>query len=81
MMLTRMKEILLKLRALAGREQLDRELNDELAFHLAMREQKNAAEGMPRDESRYAADVSLGTPWRFGMNERRTQRPPAMLVA
>ena len=34
-----------RLRAPAKRRQLERELNDEVAFHPAMREKKNASEG------------------------------------
>jgi putative ABC transport system permease protein len=40
--------------------QLDRELNDEVAFHLAMRELKNRAAGMDADEARYAARRQFG---------------------
>jgi macrolide transport system ATP-binding/permease protein len=42
------------------RPQLDRELNDEVAFHLAMRELKNRAAGMDADEARYAARRQFG---------------------
>src|SRR5580700_7741693 len=48
------------LRAAAKRRQLERELNDEVAFHLAMREQKNRAAGMDTDEARYAARRQFG---------------------
>jgi len=39
-----------RLGAATKRRQLERELNDEVAFHLAMREQKNRAAGMDTDE-------------------------------
>ena len=34
-----------RLGAATKRRQLERELNDEVAFHLAMRDKKNASEG------------------------------------
>ena len=39
-----------RLGAATKRRQLERELNDEVAFHLAMREEKNRAAGMDTDE-------------------------------
>ena len=50
----------LRAKTLWKRPQLDRELNDEVAFHLAMREQKNRAAGMDTDEARYAARRQFG---------------------
>ena len=50
----------LRVKALLLREQLDRDLQDELAHHLAMREQKNRDAGMDRDDARYAARRQLG---------------------
>jgi predicted permease len=49
-----------RLRAATKRRQLERELNDEVAFHLAMREQKNRVAGMDTDEARYAARRQFG---------------------
>src|SRR5580704_8828221 len=47
-----------------NRKQLDRDLNDELAFHLAKREQQNRDAGMDAEEARYAARRQLGnTTW------------------
>ena len=37
-------------------------MDDEVAFHLAMRTQKNVVEGLPPDESRYAARRQFGNP-------------------
>jgi len=54
------KQFLARLRALFQREQLDRDLNDELAFHLAQRTDKNHAAGMNTNEARYAAHRQLG---------------------
>jgi hypothetical protein len=59
-MLARIKQTWLQLKSLARRKQLDRDLDDELAFHLAMREQKNRAAGAPPDEARYAARHQFG---------------------
>jgi putative ABC transport system permease protein len=50
----------LRIQALWKRQQLDRDLDDEVAFHLAMREQKNRAAGAPADEARYAARRQFG---------------------
>jgi hypothetical protein len=53
-------EIWLRLKALLRRKQLDRDLDDEVAFHLAMREEKNRAAGAPADEARHAARRQFG---------------------
>jgi putative ABC transport system permease protein len=53
-------ETWVRLKTLGKRRRLDSELNEEVAFHLAMREQKNAAEGLPPDQSRYAARRQFG---------------------
>jgi predicted permease len=50
----------LRTKMLFRRRQLDRDLNDELQFHLAMREQKLADAGMPADEARFAARREFG---------------------
>jgi putative ABC transport system permease protein len=54
------KQLWLKLKTLARRKQLERDLNDEVAFHLAMREQKNRAAGSAGEEVRYAARRQFG---------------------
>lgn len=43
--------IWLRIKALVHRQQLDRDLQDELAFHLAEREEKLAEQGMSPRES------------------------------
>ena len=48
----RLSTILHRLKALLWRRRLDRDLDEELRFHIAMREQKNLAEGVPLDEAR-----------------------------
>ena len=45
----------LRIKTLVRRQQLDRDLEDELQFHLAMREQKLAESGVTAEEARYAA--------------------------
>jgi putative ABC transport system permease protein len=56
----------LRIKALLRRRQLDRDLNDELQFHLAMRQQKLTESGVPAEEARYAARREFG-------NETRTK--------
>jgi putative ABC transport system permease protein len=50
----------LRIKTLWKRSQLDRDLNDEVAFHLAMREEKNRLAGLAPEESRYAARRDFG---------------------
>ena len=49
-------------KALWWRDQLDRDLQDELRFHLAMREEEYRAEGLDAEEARHAAERRLGNP-------------------
>src|SRR5256885_5652534 len=49
-----------RFRAPTKRKQLDRDLEDELAFHLAMREQQNRNAGMDSTEARFMARRQLG---------------------
>ena len=52
-------------------EKLAREHDEELEFHLSMREQLNVQQGMPRTEARRDARRRLGNPslWRERMSE------------
>src|SRR5271165_5322013 len=50
----------LRLKAFWKRPQLDRDLEDEIAFHLAIREEKNCLAGNDPEESRYAARRQFG---------------------
>jgi putative ABC transport system permease protein len=50
----------LRVKALWKRQELDRDLEDEVAFHLAMSEKKNRAAGVEGDEARYAARRQFG---------------------
>ncbi|MGB2670581.1 MAG: ABC transporter permease [Candidatus Acidiferrum sp.] len=56
----------LRLKALCKRTQLDRDLDDELAFHLSMREEKNRRAGIEPEEARYSARRQFGnaTSWK-----------------
>jgi putative ABC transport system permease protein len=49
-----------RLRALIGRERSDRELNDELSFHVAMEIQTNVASGMSQAAAERRARLELG---------------------
>ena len=60
-----------RIRALLGREKLAREQDEELAFHLSMREQLNVEQGMTPVEARRDARRRFGNPslWQERMNE------------
>src|SRR5882757_1618879 len=60
-----------RLRALFRRDKLALELDEELAFHLSMREQWNVEQGMPRSEAHRDARRRFGNPsvWRELMSE------------
>jgi predicted permease len=61
-----------RLRALFRREKLAQDLDEELEFHLSMREQWNRAEqGLPTAEARREARLRFGNPslWRERMSE------------
>jgi putative ABC transport system permease protein len=60
----------LRLKSLVRRKQLDHNLEDEVAFHLAMREEKNRAAGLPADEARYAARRQFGNTMRVKERSR-----------
>jgi len=47
-------------RALFRKEQLDREMDEEMRFHLEMRTRQNVQAGMEPEEARYAALRSFG---------------------
>jgi predicted permease len=54
------KNLPLRLKALFRRRELDRDLEDEVAFHLAMRAASNRANGIEDEEARHAARRALG---------------------
>jgi predicted permease len=55
-------EFLRRLRAIALRTRLERDLDDELAFHLAMREAEHRQAGLAPDEARLTARRQFGNP-------------------
>lgn len=60
MFIERMHDLWLRVKALVKRRQLDRDLAEELAFHLAMREQKLVEQGTPPREAHYGARRGFG---------------------
>jgi hypothetical protein len=60
MLSERMHDLCLRVKALLKRRQLDRDLGEELDFHLAMREQKLIEQGMSPREAHYAARRGFG---------------------
>lgn len=66
----RLNELWQRLRALAKPKELDRDLEDEVAFHLAMREEKNRAAGLDAVEARYAARRQFGNATSVKENSR-----------
>jgi hypothetical protein len=60
-----------RIRALFEREKLAREQDEELTFHLLMREQLNVEQGMTQEEARRDARRRFGNPslWRERMSE------------
>jgi len=60
-----------RLRSLFRKQKLSRELDEELSFHLAMREQWNADRGMPPATARREARLRFGShaKWRESMSE------------
>jgi hypothetical protein len=50
----------LRLKSLFRRRELDRDLEDEVAFHLTMRAESKRANGVEDKEARYAARRALG---------------------
>jgi hypothetical protein len=54
------RDVWLRFRAVAFRRVVDRELEDELTFHLEMQTRKNVAAGLPETEARRQARVRFG---------------------
>src|SRR5215469_1544266 len=50
----------LRLKALGNRQRLERDLDEEVAFHLAMHADKNRMAGMHADEANYSAHRQFG---------------------
>lgn len=51
-----------RLRALFKKDKLAREHNEEIEFHLAMREQWNVEQGLAHNDARRDARLRLGNP-------------------
>ncbi len=83
MLSERISALWLRWKALVRRRELDRDLDDELAFHLAMREQKLREQGVAAEEAPYAARRQFGNVtrlketsrelWGFGLLETLSQ--------
>lgn len=63
-----------RLRDLAGKDALERELDDELRFHLEREIEENLRRGLPAEEARAAARRSLGMPERVKEDTRLWSR-------
>ncbi|MBV9888112.1 MAG: ABC transporter permease [Acidobacteria bacterium] len=72
------KQFLARLRSLFHRDQLDRDLDDELAFHLAQRTDKNRAGGMDAAEAHHAAHRQLGNPTHLKEETRNMRTLPTV---
>ena len=55
-----LSELIQRLRTLASRKQLERDLDDELGFHLAMREAELRQEGLTAEDARNMARRRFG---------------------
>jgi predicted permease len=60
-----------RLHSLFRKQELEDEFEEELDFHLSMREQRNVEQGMPHAEARRSARLRFGNPslWRERMSE------------
>jgi predicted permease len=69
----RISVIAARIRALVGRDKLERELDDEVRFHLELQIEDNLKAGMDPEEARYAALRSFGAmePMKEQYRERR----------
>ena len=72
------KQFFTRLRSFFHRDQLDHDLDDELAFHLAQRTEKNRAAGMDTAEARYAAQRRLGNSTYIKEDTRGLRSLPAV---
>ncbi|HMD86416.1 MAG TPA: ABC transporter permease [Terriglobia bacterium] len=70
MLSERISALWLRMKALVRRRELDRDLDDELQFHLAMREQKLREQGVAAEEAPYAARRQFGNVTRLKETSR-----------
>src|SRR5262247_4491955 len=59
-MMDKLSQLWRRLLFYAWRDQFDRELEEEMRFHLEMKAQENAEAGMEPEEARYAARRQFG---------------------
>ncbi len=79
MILLHLREWLFRLRRLIqNRKQLDQDLEDELAFHVAMREQKHAGSGLEASAAQRKARHELGGIEKWKEALRDVRRPRAL---
>ena len=71
----RIRGLLARLRSLWNRSAAERDLDDELRFHVAMETEAGEQRGLPRDEARRRALVAFGGVERFREEARDTHRP------
>ena len=69
------REIWSRLRLWMGRETMEREMDEEMRFHLDQLTEKNLRAGMPLEEARRAARISFGGVEGFKEESRRESRP------
>src|SRR4028119_1006264 len=69
------REIWSRLRLWLGREAMEREMDEEMRFHLDQATEKNLRAGMVPAEARRAAMVSFGGVERFKEQSRHEARP------
>ncbi len=71
-----------RLRSLFRKEALEREFEEELQFHLSMREQWNRDQGMPNPEAKRSARLSFGNPtvWRERLRQVDRMTLPQSLI-
>lgn len=64
-----------RLRSWLGREAMEREMDEEMRFHIEQQMEKNVRAGMPPEEARRAALLSFGGMERFKEESREESRP------
>jgi predicted permease len=64
-----------RLRSWMGREAMEREMDEEMRFHIERQTEKNLRAGMPPEEARRAALLSFGAMERFKEESRDEARP------
>ncbi len=78
MTLMNLRDVKLRMRALIARRRVERELDEELAFHIARETEKLVASGMSRPDARAAARARFG-PASIAAEECRDARGTALI--